>query len=179
MQFTPEKVSGPRLRVQGVVTLAKPGRFPFVQDASGAVEVMSSQNAAVQPGDCVDAVGFRAARQYAPIQEDGEFRRIGRDTLPTPSDLTRAISLSGGQDTELVKIQGGLSDQSIRGEDLVLTMQMAGFTFPAQLEKAAARLEMLGRQGDLAETQEAYAALRQEIERLRPALLSLQREVAQ
>jgi signal transduction histidine kinase/DNA-binding response OmpR family regulator len=45
--------------------------------------------------------------------------------------------------------------------------------------QAAARLEMLGRQGDLAEAQEAYAALEQEIERLRPALLNLQREVAQ
>jgi two-component system sensor histidine kinase/response regulator len=44
---------------------------------------------------------------------------------------------------------------------------------------AAARLEMLGRHGDLAEAQEAYAALRQEIERLRSALLNLQREVTQ
>jgi two-component system sensor histidine kinase/response regulator len=45
--------------------------------------------------------------------------------------------------------------------------------------QAAARLEMLGRQGDLTQAQEAYAALQQDIERLRPALLSLQREVAQ
>jgi hypothetical protein len=54
---------------------------------------------------------------------------------------------------------GGLSDRSIRGEDLVLTMQMAGLTLPAQLEKAAARLEMLARQGDLTQAQAAYAAL--------------------
>jgi hypothetical protein len=33
---------------------------------------------------------------------------------------------------------------------------------------------MLGRQGDLAEAQEAYAALQQEVARLRPAMLSLQ-----
>jgi two-component system sensor histidine kinase/response regulator len=44
---------------------------------------------------------------------------------------------------------------------------------------AAAKLEMLGRHGDLAEAQEAYAALRQEIERLRSALLNLRREVTQ
>ena len=44
---------------------------------------------------------------------------------------------------------------------------------------SAAKLEMLGRHGNLAEGQEAYAALEQEIERLRPALLNLQREVAQ
>jgi PAS domain S-box-containing protein len=40
--------------------------------------------------------------------------------------------------------------------------------------QAACWLEMLGRQGDLSEAQEAYAALQQEIERLRPAMLSLQ-----
>jgi PAS domain S-box-containing protein len=44
---------------------------------------------------------------------------------------------------------------------------------------SAAKLEMLGRHGNVAEAQEAYAALQQEIERLRPALLNLQREVAQ
>jgi HPt (histidine-containing phosphotransfer) domain-containing protein len=44
---------------------------------------------------------------------------------------------------------------------------------------ASAKLEMLGRHGDLAEAQEAYAAVQQEIERLRLALLNLQREVAQ
>jgi PAS domain S-box-containing protein len=137
MQFTPERASGHRIRVQGVVTLDKSGRYIFVQDASGGVSVMSSQSTAVEPGDRVDAVGFPTAGQYAPILEDAEFRKIGRGTSPVPVDLTHAISLNGDHDAELVKIRGRLIDHSIRGEKLVLTMQMGSFTFTAHLEEKA------------------------------------------
>jgi len=59
-----------------------------------------------------------------------------------------------------------------------LKSSVGNFAAHAAFE-AAARLEMSGRQGDLTEAQEAYAVLQQEIERLRPALLDLQREVVQ
>ena len=138
MQFTPERAVGHRLRVQGVVTLDRPGQFISVQDASGGVLVLSHQSTPVRPGDRVDAVGFPSAGRYAPVLEDGEFRKIGHGTLPKPVDLTRPATLSGDQDAELVKIQGRLLDQSLQGEDVVLTMQTGGFTFTAHLEKAHA-----------------------------------------
>jgi PAS domain S-box-containing protein len=72
------------------------------------------------------------------VLEDGEFRKIGHGTLPQPIDLTHATTLSGDQDAELVKIQGRLIDQSVRGEDVVLTMRTGGSTFTARLEKARA-----------------------------------------
>jgi PAS domain S-box-containing protein len=50
-----------------------------------------------------------------------------------------------------------------------LKSSVGNFAAHAAFE-AAARLEMSGRQGDLAEAQEAYAVLQQEIERLRPVL---------
>jgi PAS domain S-box-containing protein len=138
MQFTPERVVGHRLRVQGVVTLDRPGQFISVQDASSGVVVLSRQSTPVQPGDRVDAVGFPAPGRYTPVLEDGEFRKIGHGTLPKPVDLTHATTLSGTQDAELVKIQGRLIDQSMQGEDVVLTMQTGSFTFTARLEKAHA-----------------------------------------
>jgi PAS domain S-box-containing protein len=138
MQFTPERVVGHRLRVQGVVTLDRPGRFISVQDASGGVVVFSRQSTPVQPGDRVDAVGFPSAGRYAPVLEDGEFRKIGHGTLPKPIDLTRATTLSGDQDAELVKIQGRLIDRSMQGEDVVLTIQTGSFTFTARLKEAHA-----------------------------------------
>jgi signal transduction histidine kinase/CheY-like chemotaxis protein len=138
MQFAPQRVVGHRLRVQGVVTLARLGQFISVQDASGGVVVFSRQSTPVQPGDRVDAVGFPAAGRYAPILEDGEFRKIGHGTLPKPVDLTHATTLSGDQDAELVKIQGRLINQSIQGEDVVLAMQTGSFTFTGRLEKARA-----------------------------------------
>jgi PAS domain S-box-containing protein len=50
-----------------------------------------------------------------------------------------------------------------------LKSSVGNFAAHAAFE-AAARLEMSGHQGDLAEAQEAYAALQQEIERLKPVL---------
>jgi PAS domain S-box-containing protein len=138
MQFTPERAVGHRLHVQGVVTLDRSGRLIFLQDASGGVAVLSGQSTPVQPGDRVDAVGFPTTGRYAPVLEDGEFRKIGHGALPMPVDLTHATTLSGDQDAELVKIRGRLVDESVQGEDAVLTMQAGSFTFAARLEKARA-----------------------------------------
>ena len=117
MQFTPEKATGHRIRVQGIVTLVMSSRSLFLQDESGGVFLMNSQRTEVQAGDCVDAIGFPTAGQYAPVLEDGEFRKIGRGRMPVPIDLTRATTLSGDQDAQLVTIKGQLIDHSIRGEE--------------------------------------------------------------
>jgi PAS domain S-box-containing protein len=137
MRFVGENVSGHRIRVQGVVTVYRHGQSLFIQDASGGAVLLLSHRIDVQPGDLVDAVGFPAVGRYAPILEDGEAHKMGAGTPPEPVDLTPATSLSGEHDAELVKIQGQLIDQSMRGEDLVLTIQKGGFTFVADLEKAA------------------------------------------
>jgi len=137
MQFSPKKASGHRLRVQGVVTLVKQGRYIFVQDASGGVIVESAQTDAIEPGDRVDAVGFPTMGQYAPLLEDGEFRKVGHGFMPVPIDLTNATSLSGAQDAQLVRIQGQLINQSIQGEEVVLLIQTGSHTFTARLASGA------------------------------------------
>jgi PAS domain S-box-containing protein len=137
LQFSPEKVSGHRLHIQGVVTLDKRGEYFFVQDASGGVVVMSAQTEVIEPGDRVDAIGFPTVGFYAPMLEDGEFHKIGRGTMPIPVDLTGVNSLSGEHDAELVKAQGTLIDQSVRGKDLFLVVQKGSFTFTAWLERGA------------------------------------------
>ena len=138
MQFRPERLSGHRILIRGVVTLVKPGKYIFVQDESGAVVVDIRQSTPVTPGDFVDAIGFAEIGVYAPILSDGEFRKIGTQRVPAPIDLTRAKSLSGDQDAELVKIRGQLIDRSTQGDVIVLTMQMGSSTFTARLPRADA-----------------------------------------
>src|ERR1017187_496965 len=134
MQFTPETISGHRIRVQGAVTLDKPGRFLYIQDASGGVRVVSPQDESVRIGDSVDAIGFPAPGQYAPVLEDGAFRRLGTAaTTPAPVDLTHATSLTGDHDAELIRIQGTLLGRSVQGDDFVLAMETSGATFTALL----------------------------------------------
>ena len=134
MQFTPATVSGHRIRVQGAVTLDKPGRFLYIQDAAGGVRIVSPQDESVRIGDLIDAIGFPTAGQYAPVLEDGAFRRIGTAaTAPVPVDLTQATSLTGDHDAELIRIQGTLLGRSKLGDDLVLALETNGATFAALL----------------------------------------------
>ena len=136
LQFRPERLSGHRIRVRGVVTLVRSGKLLFVQDEYGGVVVDTRQTTPVTPGDFVDAIGFAEIGVYAPVLSDGEFRKIGTRTLPPPVDLTHAKTLSGDQDAELVKIRGQLIDRSTQGDVIVLTMQNGGSTFTARLHKA-------------------------------------------
>ena len=135
MQFRPERLSGHRIRVRGVVTLVSSGRYFFVQDETGGVVVGIGRTPPLAPGDLVDAIGFADVGIYAPMLHDGDFRKIGTSRIPTPIDLTRAVRLSGDQDAELVKIRGQLMDRSTQGDVIVLTMQMGSSTFTARLPK--------------------------------------------
>lgn len=135
LQFSPERASGHRIRIQGTVTLRKPGKFVYIQDASGGVKLLTAHNVRVGVGDRVDAIGFPTAGQYAPVLEDGDFRRLSTaGTKPAPADLTHAASLTGDYDAELIKLRGCLLGNSIQGDDLVLAMEMAGATFTALLD---------------------------------------------
>ncbi|HYK90653.1 MAG TPA: OB-fold nucleic acid binding domain-containing protein, partial [Acidobacteriota bacterium] len=138
MQFTQERASGHRLRVQGVVTFSRPRHFLVMQDSSGGVVVMSDQDTAVRLGDRIDAVGFPASGQYAPILEDAEYRRIGPGAAPQPADLTGATSLNSGHDAELVKVRGRVIDKSVVGEELVSTLQAGRYTIRVNLDNSSA-----------------------------------------
>lgn len=85
MQFSPARASGRIIHVRGVVTLVKPGNYIFLQDESGGVTVESKQTIDVRRGDVVDAIGFPTVRHYAPILQDGSFRKYenGRYRPPT------------------------------------------------------------------------------------------------
>jgi len=134
MQFTPQTISGHRIRVHGAVTLDEPGRFLYIQDASGGVRVISSQAEGLRIGDSIDAIGFPTAGQYAPVLEDGAFRLLGTAAAaPVPVDLTHATSLTGDHDAELIQIQGTFLGRSTRGDDIVLAMATNGATFTALL----------------------------------------------
>ncbi len=133
LQFTPEKASGHRIRVRGVVTLFKPGKFMFVQDASGGVQILGYNGKFLRIGDQVDAVGFPVVGKYTPILEDGVVQIVGSGVLPVPVNLKPSNGLSGDHDAELVSTTGWLIDQSTRGDTQIFTLQTEGGTFTALL----------------------------------------------
>lgn len=134
LQFSPEKALGRRVHVRGIVTLRRPGLGLVVQDNTGGVVLETTQAAEASPGDLVDAIGFAAAGRYVPILQDGDFRKIGKGTLPAPVDIDGNTE-AAVHDAELVRISGFLLDQSQRADDRILTMQRGGVIFAGQIAR--------------------------------------------
>ena len=137
LRFTPARASGHRLRIRGVVTWSKPGTMLFMQDGTGGVALESKQGESVIPGDLIDAVGFPAIGKYAPILQNGNFRKTGHGPPPKPLELAASGEPPEQHDAELVRIRGRLLDQSDREDFRVLTMEGDGLTFVARLPGGA------------------------------------------
>ena len=134
LQFSPEKALGRRVHVRGVVTLRRPGLSLVVQDDTGGVVLETARAAEASPGDLVDAIGFAAAGRYVPILQDGDFRKIGKGTLPAPVNIDGNTG-ADVHDAELVSVSGLLLDQSQRPDDRVLTIQRGDVIFAAQIAR--------------------------------------------
>jgi len=134
LQFDPENALGHQMHVRGIATLRRPGASLVVQDKSGGVVVETDQTADVSPGDLVDAIGFPAPGRYVPVLQNGDFRRIGKGTVPEAVN-TDGDSDASRHDAELVTASGVLIDQSHHGDDQILTMQRGNLIFAAQIAR--------------------------------------------
>jgi CheY-like chemotaxis protein len=104
---------------------------------------------------------------------------FGQMMLRFDGDLAFMMELTTAFLDECVNLLGAMREAVKQGDASALaraahSLKGAVANFPAQpAVEAALRLEMIGRQGDLTHAAEAYHALVVEIERLKPALVSL------
>jgi len=98
-----------RVRVRGVVALQQPGHALFLRDGDQGLMVLTRQAEPVQVGEQVEALGFPALGNFAPVLQDAVFRRIGRGAPAAPLRVTVADVLrEGDYDTNLIEIDGNL-----------------------------------------------------------------------
>ncbi|MEN3335895.1 MAG: hypothetical protein V7641_5260 [Blastocatellia bacterium] len=136
MRFTPGQSVGHRVRVQGVVTLQRPGGLIFIKDETSGLAVQTQQETTVEPGDRVDVVGFAAAGDYTPVLQDTTFQKLDAGAVPAPVLITPEEALSGNYDSQLVQIEANLLDRMGNTTEQVLTLQAGKYTFNAFLENA-------------------------------------------
>jgi signal transduction histidine kinase/CheY-like chemotaxis protein/HPt (histidine-containing phosphotransfer) domain-containing protein len=136
MRFTPGQSVGHRVRVQGVVTLQRPGGLIFIKDETSGLAIQTQQDTAVEPGDRVDVVGFAAAGEYTPVLQDAAFQKLNAGAAPAPVLITPEEALSGNYDSQLVQIEANLLDRMGNTTEQVLTLQAGKYTFNAFLENA-------------------------------------------
>lgn len=77
LRFSPGQGREHRVRVRGVVGYQQPGKALFLQAEGRGLRVLSEQDTKLNIGDLVDAVGFAAMGESAPVLRDAVFHRLG------------------------------------------------------------------------------------------------------
>jgi len=143
LRFNPTGSSGHRVRIEGVVTLGRPGKELFVQDSTGNIGILTRQTTPVAVGQRVTVVGFPAIGEYTHILDHGILRNLeGSATLATQA-VTAQQAAGGDYNAALVKIDGYLIGRSRERAEQVLTLQSGPVTFEASLEGAQDALDFL------------------------------------
>lgn len=90
-QYHRNRAPGYRVHVEGVVTYQRKGKDVFIRDASGGLQVKSTQNLSLSPGDVVEAVGFPGVENFLPVLEDAILRKTDE---PRAKVLPRSVPIS-------------------------------------------------------------------------------------
>lgn len=133
MGYTPGVAPDHRIRVRGVVTANRDGRFVSIANASHGLFVRTIAARDLKVGDLVDVVGFPTMGNYTPVLEDVVYRKIGTGPLPIPVVLTASEMFKGVADAELVRIRGRLLKQTRTLQEHMLLITADDHTFAAVL----------------------------------------------
>lgn len=82
--FQPEPLRGRRIRSEGVVTLAYPGRFFYLQDGLHGVRIETRSNSRLQAGDRVDVAGFLDMSRHIGGLVEADYRVVSPGERPLP-----------------------------------------------------------------------------------------------
>jgi len=80
--FSPNPSRGRRIRSEGVVTLAYPGRFFYLQEGLHGVRVETTSLEPIEPGDLVEVAGFLDMSRHIGGLVEAVYRRRDHDARP-------------------------------------------------------------------------------------------------
>jgi signal transduction histidine kinase len=140
--FSAQGASTHRQRIQGVVTLCRPGEFFYLQSGGRSVRVTTSQPDKLTIGEQVEAVGFVEIPQYHAELREAVFRKLGGIKHPVPVPLDWALATKPPDplrelefsdfDGRLVSVHGRLDRVvNIPGEPLALHLNHQGHNIVA------------------------------------------------
>jgi len=138
MRFSPGKVVGHRINVRGVVTLQRRDGSIFIKDATGGLNVTTSQDVRFEVGDRLDAVGFAAPGEYTPVLEDATLQKLGSGPPPSPIFITAEEARGGNYHFQLVQVEATLLNVTASPTEQVLTLQAGKQVFNAFLSSNVA-----------------------------------------
>lgn len=108
LQFVSPDKAQQRIKIEGTVTLSRPGRELYIQDTSGAIRAQTSQTNNVAVGDDVEAVGFRTVEEFVPMLRNVDFRIKRQGLPPIARRLEPSMALNANNHGRLALIEGRL-----------------------------------------------------------------------
>jgi diguanylate cyclase (GGDEF)-like protein len=133
-----------RVKVAGVVTYQIPGQAIYIQDGEDGIRIQTESREIAAPGTLVEAVGFPAMEEYAPLLESGWFRTVGHAAPLAASriDAGQVITWRDGSsraahDQQLVQVQATLFESHIQGDQRVWNLREGNVVFEARLPRSA------------------------------------------
>ena len=127
-----------RVKVTGTVTYQIPGHAVYLQDGGDGIRIESSSNDRIEVGRVVEAVGFPARGDYAPVLKDGVFRSAGHTRIVKPLSINAddvIIKKEGffqvPYDNQLVQLTGRIAESYVQNGRHVLILRRGTNVFEA------------------------------------------------
>lgn len=142
MAFSPRGANLHRRRVRGVVSLADPGNYFYIENGAEALRINTRQAGALRPGDVVEAAGFFQMDNFRAEMTNAAFRVVGYQAPPRPLPIRprdafrfspgTAYAHSPDVDDRLVTLRGRLVGvERMAGMPPVLNLEASGHFFVA------------------------------------------------
>jgi signal transduction histidine kinase len=133
LRFSPLRNTKHRVHVRGVLAYQQKGYALFLQNRERGLRVLTQQDTALQVGDLVDATGFPALGESAPVLEDAVFHRVGHEVPPEPVKFDSRKPWEQ-YDGAVVMLPAKLLQHQSRSDGLTLLLQHDDILFEATLQ---------------------------------------------
>jgi len=132
MRFNARAVALQRTKLTGQILYALPGEY-LVQDGQSSFRVLT-QNAMLEAGDLIEAVGFPKLDGPSPILQQAQIRKTGQAELPKPTPVSPENLLNRELDSKLVEFEALLISDTFHQGERILELQSGPQHFVARLE---------------------------------------------
>jgi len=134
MEFTEANRQGHRVRVEGIVTLQRPGGSIFITDASGGLSIQTEEQTQLEPGDRVDVFGFPERGELTAVLLGATMQKLSSGAPLDPALITAEEAISGNYHSQLVSIEAYLLDRKVSSTGQALTLQAGKYTLRTNMQ---------------------------------------------
>jgi signal transduction histidine kinase/ActR/RegA family two-component response regulator len=133
LRYTPASGSRHRAHIQGIVTLAWPGRLLCIQDGLYGLCAETGQTSSLQVGELADVIGFPVIGAFTPTLNRATYQ-AGEFQQPVPAvSVTAEQALDGSHDAGLVELRGQLIGRDEAASDPTFVLSSGKYVFSAVL----------------------------------------------